>query len=428
MSLRRVLLRFFLPFVLLLGPTAAQPATQQQVADYVRDHVLGGSFGERSLWMTREPLDGTYVYRDWLDTPDVPFPSPGLWWLVTIDDHPAANWGHPCRTLFVSDDLAAATTPVDLLFPPTVFADGGAGAEAYFYCADVTPTACSDMGYPVAGLAMAPASPAPDNSCLHAILISGGVSKYRNKDRYRENLKNMYGKLRECGYPKANISTYYAAGLDGEDFPYLTPRNTWKGDLDGDGQNDLTGAANEQDIAAKIREECARLDPTRDVLFIYITNHGNPPTEGPGTRGACLWDRVGVGREGKSDDEEVITPAELYDWLKDCKACRVWVLGDFCYAGVFVEGPPPSLPPNVAVYVATSSSQPSEGSNYLDQWRQQSPATKSMNEMHQAVANIGSTPGTAEGSQHPGDGRLCDCCGTTPAAPPTWGRIKTLYR
>ena len=45
------------------------------------------------------------------DVPDLPFPYP-MTWLVMIDDHPLANWGHPCRWVFVRSDLRAHKKPL----------------------------------------------------------------------------------------------------------------------------------------------------------------------------------------------------------------------------------------------------------------------------------------------------------------------------
>ena len=43
--------------LLTCGTASIHAATQQEVANYVRDTVLGGDFGGRGLWVTDGPLD-----------------------------------------------------------------------------------------------------------------------------------------------------------------------------------------------------------------------------------------------------------------------------------------------------------------------------------------------------------------------------------
>jgi hypothetical protein len=108
---------------------AMKTTTREAVARYVRDFVLHGVSPGTSFRITPRPLDPSHVARDVdADVADLPFPFPRTW-LVLIDDHPKANWGHPCRWVFVSDDLRHHTTPQLKEFPPTVWEHRGAGPE-----------------------------------------------------------------------------------------------------------------------------------------------------------------------------------------------------------------------------------------------------------------------------------------------------------
>ncbi len=111
-------------------PTPAVTAgSRAAVIAYVQHHVLHDASGRLAFWITPRALDPSHVARD--PDPavaDMPFPSPRSW-LVLIDDHPKANWGHPCRWVFVLADLRRHTKPLRKEFPPTVWARRGAGPE-----------------------------------------------------------------------------------------------------------------------------------------------------------------------------------------------------------------------------------------------------------------------------------------------------------
>ncbi len=88
---------------------AAPQTTQQDVADYVRDNILGGTYDDVTKWMPDSWLDQTHVVRDINpDSSDIPFPYPRTWF-VMVDLTPEANWGHDVMWVFVRDDLMEHT-------------------------------------------------------------------------------------------------------------------------------------------------------------------------------------------------------------------------------------------------------------------------------------------------------------------------------
>jgi len=114
------------------------PEGAQELAEYVRDTFLGGAFSGETLWMTPGPLDETFVARDTdPGVPDLPFPGGGRWWLVMIDDHPLANWGHAVRWIFVKEDLSQSSDAYDRQFWPGVYADFGRGERVPFFHVDL---------------------------------------------------------------------------------------------------------------------------------------------------------------------------------------------------------------------------------------------------------------------------------------------------
>jgi hypothetical protein len=125
-----ILVACLAPLVLASRSSAAvRTSSREDVARYVRDHVLDGVSTGISLWSTPVPLDRSHVARD-PDSAvaDVRFPFRKAW-LVLIDDHPKANWGHPCRWVFVNADLREHTKVQRKEFPPTVWAHRGSGPE-----------------------------------------------------------------------------------------------------------------------------------------------------------------------------------------------------------------------------------------------------------------------------------------------------------
>ena len=338
-------------------PLFGQPTPAQQlVADYVRDQVLGGAFANHTLWMTQVPLDTTHVARDVdSDVPDVPFPYASTW-LVMIEDDPQPNWAHPCRWLFVNANLLEHTPPLDKDWPPTIFAGFGAGPQVSFGCIGVTPTPCATLALPQSNSGAAASA---DQDHLYAVLISGGWNSNSNYGRYATNLQSMYQILRGCGFPKCNISVYYADGasldLDNED----SDSNHSTGD-------DVDGPASQSNINSRISELCASLDEARDVLLVYTSNHGS-------ANGALtLWDFDG---DGRTDSNEEYLPAEFAADTSNCSVFRLFGLLDQCYSGAFVAIAEDGNHANSAIYSAALDSELSWGREYMDEGRRANPTS-----------------------------------------------------
>ncbi len=372
------------------------PYDRQAAAEYVRDQILGGTYGEFTLWMTDVPVDSTHVVRD-VDpqVPDEQVPYP-LAWVVMIDSIPEANWEHPCSWVVVKADLTEHAGPVGKEWHPTVWANMGVGPKVPFGCVDVTPTLCEceveppvDVGVPIF-----------EHSCLHAVLISGGWNDDDNEPRYTTNLTSMYRKLREIGFEKANIFVYYAEGspldLDNLD-----------GDDDHTTGSDVTGSTDKAAIRAKISTLCDELNGLRDVLFIYGSNHGS-------VLGLILWDFNG---DELQDPEEYYARDELGEDTRFCRVCRLFITMDQCKSGVFISIANDGFHDNSAVYTSAASNQDSQSRDYMDNWEDLDLTVTTMNAIHEYVAEalshepLPSTPQMAEGSEGNGDVLLNSCCG-----------------
>jgi hypothetical protein len=462
--------RFLLAVALLasIGVGKVNAATQQQVAEYVRINILGGSYGNVALWMTDTNLDQSYVARDAdYGAVDEPFPFPDTW-LVMIDDNPEADWGHGCRWVFVEDTLFTNTIPEEHNFYPTVWGGFGAGPEVDFAWAAVAgPVPPPPPTVPAALLPPAP-TPAADNSCLHAVLIAGGVDASGNNPRYGNNLMAMYNSLRSCGYPKANIFVYYADGnaLYGTANPAVagTPIKDAAGNV-----LPVNGSATLANVRPTIQNLCKNLNPQRDILFIYTSNHGErrncgsivnavtgqykvcpssygadtvtdlracdanancaaaqPPGCLPGGNtcvgvdGLCMWGR---NANGQLDPSVTYQPAAFQADTANASVCRLFVVMDQCYSGLFTYIATDGVHKNMAIYTSASRNQVSissiaaQHSQYMVRWLMNppnNPTTTTLAAMHADVVKNGgltATPTSAEGTPGNGNYLIGTCCG-----------------
>jgi len=377
-----------IPFLLADNISAA---TQAEVAEYVRDNILGGDLLGVTLWMTDNAYDQTCIARD-ADpaVTDFNFPYDATW-LVMIDDNPSANWGHPCRWAFIRDDFTEHID-IDKTFPPGAYENNGAGPQIDFGCVDLSGMGADDC--PVYTIQPVPLEPGGDDKdCLYAVLMSGGYNNASNYARYPSNLARMYQILRRCGYPKYNIYVFYDNGTS-------LDLDNLDNDNDNSTGNDVDGAANETNIRARIQHFCTFLDPEVDILFLYGTNHGTD------NRGMDLWD---FNNNTTTEDNEIYSPSELGDDTEDCSVCRLFMLFDQCFSGEFLALANDGNHDNAAIYVAASDTQCSYDSEYLDAWDDDDPSTTDINDMHpDSLPN--STSGKAEGTAGLGDNSLCECC------------------
>lgn len=349
-----------------------------------------------TLWSHDQPVDGNHVLRT-LDPrdPDIPLPYAENW-VFMIDDNPGANWAHPVRWVVVSADLGDHVV-YEQDWIPSIVSDGGTGSLVDFGCIGATSMACPALG-PQPG-SVTPLIPGLNDGCLYAVLISGGWTDSSNYSRYAENLTSMYQRLREIGYPKSHIWTYYADGTQPLDMD----------NLDGDNNhatgNDVTAGAVEALIRARIQALCTQLNANRDVLFVYTSNHG--ASDGS----LMLWE---WNANGMAEDDEFYSPAEMAADMEDCSVCRNFVLVDQCYSGAFTPMATDGNHPNTAVYAAATANEVSWGREYLDWWEDLDIANLTMNQLHQSVVNsgtMGSTPVMSQTNPGTGDVTLDYCWG-----------------
>lgn len=162
----------------------------------------------------------------------------------------------------------------------------------------------------------------------YAIILSGGINRYSNYERYWNDCSFIYQTLvNKYGVPKENI---YPIMSDGQD-PMEDMRKTTGGfasqslDLDFDGVNDIKLAATKANVQSTMNK-LANILQKDDHLFIYVIDHGSSDDELTNSY-ICLW-----GGEKLYDTElaDMITPFSN-------KFVNVNVLLGQCYSGGFVD-------------------------------------------------------------------------------------------
>lgn len=162
----------------------------------------------------------------------------------------------------------------------------------------------------------------------YAIILSGGINRYSNYERYWNDCSFIYQTLvNKYGVPKENI---YPIMSDGQN-PAEDMRKTTGGfasqslDLDFDGVNDIKLAATKANVQSTLNK-LANILQKDDHLFIYVIDHGGSDDELTNSY-ICLW-----GGEKLYDTElaNMITPFSN-------KFVNVNVLLGQCFSGGFVD-------------------------------------------------------------------------------------------
>lgn len=159
-----------------------------------------------------------------------------------------------------------------------------------------------------------------------AIIISGGIDKFANHERYWNDCSFLYQTLvRKFGIQKSNISVLMSDGTDpAEDMRTLDNRYISSPlDLDEDGEPDINYAATKHNIQQVISNIQSNLSAD-DHLFIYVIDHGGTSA---GKSYICLW------------NGERVYDYELAAMLEPIlqKQVTVNVVLGQCYSGGFVD-------------------------------------------------------------------------------------------
>ncbi|MBN1763260.1 MAG: hypothetical protein JW878_09350 [Methanomicrobia archaeon] len=246
--------------------------------ELVIDQVLNGSTDGTWAYVSCEPVKAGTVVESWYGSIELPQEEG---WFFFIDDHPRANWEHPCRYVFV--DLTGNITVYTATTPPTNLGELAIlrGPQAKSGREGEVQT----KRYPSITQQMA----APDQEAsehLYAVIISGGYDLANNWCRYWNDVAFIYTTLTQIyGYADDHIYVLMADGTDPGDDRRVYEWNSTRGDfeywidsspldLDGDGDGDVDYATTRANITA-VFDALSGTIGAGDSLFVFATDHGS---------------------------------------------------------------------------------------------------------------------------------------------------------
>jgi hypothetical protein len=109
------------------------------------------------------------------------------------------------------------------------------------------------------------------------LIISGGINAQNNEERYRDNIKAKYKKMRELGLSADQIDVLYADGADVNVTEKVNNVDT--------AVNTVDAGASKQNVKATIEDYARSMSPSH-TLTIFITDHGTGYNPEKGWHGA----------------------------------------------------------------------------------------------------------------------------------------------
>lgn len=228
-----------------------------------------------------------------------------------LDEIPYAGWTHACRFLFVQVDngdiisISSKIPPISLEGWTQHFAINEAISPIKLF-----PFSGSNRNTSIA------------QNCF-AVIISGGINKDNNYERYWNDCAAMYSTLANLyGYKDENI---YVIMSDGTNSGLDRKKNSGGYDsspldLDGDGDNDIMYAATKANITTVFNELSEKLTQN-DHLFIFTTDHGGQNLDG--SVSMCLWG-------------ENISATEFANKVDKVDAKTINIVMEQCHSGGFI--------------------------------------------------------------------------------------------
>lgn len=209
----------------------------------------------------------------------------GEFWLVFADLMPEANWEHPCKYIYVSDNMEGgeyAVAVVDSVRPP--HSGDFEPMKLSRTTRDRMELESSEKAKRAGAARMMKSGPlpiytTPFSSKTYAVILSGGLSPADNADRYWNDCSYMYKTLtRNFGLPKENVKVLMSdgksPGLDRNlNISFSPDLDSSPLDLDGDGECDIDFSAS-KDTLAMVFDELKNKLTDNDHLLVFVTDHG----------------------------------------------------------------------------------------------------------------------------------------------------------
>lgn len=253
-------------------------------------------------------------------------------WTVFVDAEPLTGWEHECylltipKTTITTVERTSPTRIEELMCPP---------AENYSPLSVKSRYENDATSKPA--VAKAPPYENPEEEGLeaarrtHAVILSGGMNKNANSERYWNDCSFIYQTLaNKYHIPKEQIHPIMADGNDpAEDMTLIGSYEKYSSqslDLDFDGVDEIELAATKDNLKSVISRLTMEMNE-EDHLFLFVTDHG-------GRQGYTSTSYIWLWGEG-----QILYDYELAGMLAPIVQKGVYVnvvLGQ-CYSGGFVE-------------------------------------------------------------------------------------------
>ena len=236
-----------------------------------------------------------------------------LSWLVIVDMHPMANWGHECTYLFVNASTMETEERTYTMLPSDIglinleksYEPENAGSGDMFDFTNM-----HKAGRSVSSLS---------SGNRWAVIISGGGSVYSNYERYWNDCSVIYSALKSYyGYTDNNIYVLMSDGTNPA--ADLNTRNGFISsslDLDNDGVADIDYSATRSNISTVFNALGQNVQSGDDV-FIYVIDHGG--ANGNGSY-IWLWNNDDISQsEFKNEVDKITTNANVHIVMGQCNS------------------------------------------------------------------------------------------------------------
>lgn len=273
----------------------AKYVSDDQATSFVRDKILqSGLYGSIDYYV------GSYSDSEWL---------------VFVDLEPQKGWEHRCSYYYVSKQQSGSTITyrkVDARIPPS-------GIE-------LTPKIITNKSTTAPLKIKVP----KDNSvaadtATYAVILSGGINKYSNHERYWNDCSFIYQALiNKYHLPKDNIYVVMADGTDPA--PDMNCGGSFKSsplDLDFDNSPDIKYAATKSNVT-NIFNELSRKLTEENHLFFFVIDHGGTHDYNSQSY-ICLW------------NNESLEDYELSQKLDQINAGSMNIVLGQCFSGGFID-------------------------------------------------------------------------------------------
>ncbi|MCK9156803.1 MAG: T9SS type A sorting domain-containing protein, partial [Paludibacteraceae bacterium] len=282
-------------------------------------------------------------------------------WCFFLDENPNANWGHQCKYIYVSVANGNVKSSIAQM-PPENLSEWEKSSYSSQTNVNVNLLRSNAGSIYVNGLVVPNIFSSLPQGCRkskdfkgksYAVIISGGYNYRNNHQRYWNDCSIYYQMLRRLyNIPRENIYVYMSDGTSTEkdlhlgsnydhteDIYYIdSPK-----DLDGDGNNDINGAALYSPINSCFTTLRSIIN-SEDNLFIFTTDHGAENGD------LCLWNNT------------TLSPTQFTNMLLGIKS-PISIVMEQCFSGSFVH-PAETLNQLITIATAAHKNEPSSADYY----------------------------------------------------------------